>query len=287
MTLTESKCQNALPLNPSDENQSPGEKQGPQAQGPCAFTLIELLVVIAIIAILAAILLPTLAAAQEKARRTQCLNNLHQLGEAIQVYAGDNGDHFPYPNWGNTVKVGWLYTIGSTTKFGVTTTSIPVPNGTNSQPYQGGQLWPYVNQVGTYWCPDDRTNDPALHWSTRGDKLSTYIMNGAASDFNTGNSDGGKVFKLSDIRYLGVIMWEPNAAYAGAYTDASGQGNPQDGGPGTLHFPGSDLLYIDAHVEFMKWQQCSNLMTQPGPGNIFWWDPNRPKTGGWPDDGGD
>ena len=286
-TLTEFKSQDVtLQLNSSDENQSTGEKRRPQAQGRRAFTLIELLVVIAIIAILAAILLPTLAAAQKKARRVQCLNNLHQLGAAIQVYAGDNADHFPFPNWGATVKAGWLYSITSTTKFGVTTTTIPVPNGINSVPYQTGQLWPYVNQVGTYWCPEDRTNDPASHWASRGEKLSTYIMNGAACDFNNANSDGGKVFKLSDIRYLGVIMWEPNAAYAGAYTDASGQGNPSDGGPGTLHFPGSDLLFLDAHVEFMKWLQASNAMTQPGPGNIFWWDPSRPHTGGYPDDGG-
>jgi len=60
-----------------------------------AFTLIELLVVIAILGILASLLLPALARSKEKARNTQCLNNLHQLGAAIYLYADDHNHQLP------------------------------------------------------------------------------------------------------------------------------------------------------------------------------------------------
>jgi prepilin-type N-terminal cleavage/methylation domain-containing protein/prepilin-type processing-associated H-X9-DG protein len=63
------------------------------------FTLVELLVVIAIIAILAALSLPVLSAAKEKGYRVQCLNNLKQLGVAVQMYADDHGGQLPGPVW--------------------------------------------------------------------------------------------------------------------------------------------------------------------------------------------
>jgi prepilin-type N-terminal cleavage/methylation domain-containing protein len=126
-----------------------------------AFTLIELLVVIAIIAILAALLLPTLAGAKAKSRRVACLNNLKQLALGAQMYAADNDGRLAanLPEGQNTTS--WVWGSMKNPR-----------DATNTLFLRQGKLFPYAGQVGLYRCPADSSLSGGVP------RVRSFAMNG-------------------------------------------------------------------------------------------------------------
>ena len=232
------------------------------------FTLIELLVVIAIIAILAALLFPSLARAKAKARGILCLNNQRQLSLAWTMYVHDNNDVLPYASEDpvNPVTYGYAWVVG--------TMDFDPNNRANWDPDVGVKksiLWPYCgNQLSIWKCPSDHS-EVVVNRVTR-TRVRTVSMNLYLGGWGGTAGGWGPAVSRYQIYMRANELIDPGPARTFVFTDmredsidmgnfavnmAGWPDKPNLQGfwdlPGFYHNRSGSYVFADGHSEFKHW----------------------------------
>ena len=212
-----------------------------------AFTLIELLVVIAIIAILAAMLLPVLGRAKEKAKRTQCLNNLRQTGMSLIMYADDNRGMIPRAVTSASPFWWHVLTLNLGGKTGTDFTKMKVLT-CPSYPDKS-QLVCYVVNGWTFSSPTDMTGT-----EIEGSTKITVFQRPVDTVYLSDREDGSQWGPITSASLTGIeVFYDVWNVSQLPYT-STGTENPRSGRRVALdrHGKGPCLLYFDGHSAYKK-----------------------------------